>query len=390
MGLPELTAAAAATFRTLYGRPPLWLVAAPGRVNLIGEHTDYNDGLVLPLAIDRHTVIAAGPAALPLDGCRVHSLALDASGRFFLDRPPARGEPTWLAYLRGVCTILGERGFPVPVFEAVIHSDLPVGGGLSSSAALTMAMTTLLAAAAGVDLPPLERARLCQDVEHRFAGVPCGLMDPWASAAGRADQLLFLDCRSHRLQYVPFTSPDVAIMVLDSGVHHQLASGEYGKRRADCQAAAKLLGLLSLRDASPADLNERQAALGERLFRRARHVVSENRRVEQFLTAVADNDWQEAGELMNASHDSLQTDYEVSCRELDVLVAAARDIGVDGGVWGARMTGGGFGGCTVSLIDPRRFEAIRTALAYRYYAATGIQPRAFVTRPVAGARILSA
>lgn len=386
MALSHLVEPAIDSFRTRFGRAPTWVVSAPGRVNLIGEHTDYNQGLVLPLAIDRHTVIAAAPTFLPEDGNRFYSQSLDESGRFFPGNPAASGEPSWLAYVRGVWDLLGARGACLPPVEAVIHSDIPLGGGLSSSAALTVATATLARTAAGFAIEPLELAQLCQEVEHRYAGVPCGLMDPLCSVLGREDCLLFIDCQSLAVRYIPFHSPAVAVMVLDSGVHHDLAAGEYARRRADCQSAARRMQVASLRALNEADLESHRGVLGDQLYRRARHVVSENRRVEQWLAALENQNWQVAGDLLYASHASLQADYEVSCPELDCLVSLARDIGVAGGVWGSRLTGGGFGGCTVSLIDPQRFDAIRTAIAYRYFEATGIQPRMFMSRPVAGAR----
>ena len=389
MGLADLVPESVDSFRTRFHRAPRWIVAAPGRVNIIGEHTDYNDGLVLPMAIDRHTVIAAAPAGIPQEGCRFYSKSFDELGRFFPERPAASGEPAWLRYVRGAWSLLAARGAAIPAVDAVIHSDIPAGAGLSSSAALTVAAATLARTAADFSIEPLELAKLCQEVEHRFAGVPCGLMDPLCSLLGRADCLLLIDCQTQSTRHIPFASAEVAILVLDSGVHHQLAAGEYARRRADCQSAARQLRVTSLRNVSSVQLSAARNDLEDILFRRARHVVSENLRVEQFLTALQGRDWLTAGELMYASHASLQTDYEVSCPELDLLVELARDVGIAGGVWGARLTGGGFGGCTVNLIDPRKYDAIRTAIAYRYFAATGIQPRAFLSRPTAGAHVLT-
>ncbi len=242
------------------------------------------------------------------------------------------------------------RGLEVPPFEAVIQSTVPLGGGLSSSAALEVATATLIEAMLGKPLVPVQKARLCQEAEHKFAGVPCGIMDQFSSALCIADHLMLLDCRSQEVKLVPFTAPDISVLITNSNVKHELTGGEYAQRRVQCEAAAKTLGVTTLREANMPQLEAARERLGDVNFRRARHVVSEIERTVKAADAFSAGRWGEVGQLMYASHDSLRDDYEVSCPELDLLVVLAKELGPDGGVIGSRMTGGGFGGCTVSLV----------------------------------------
>ncbi|HSS39166.1 MAG TPA: galactokinase, partial [Polyangia bacterium] len=271
--------AAARIFTERYGIAPRWLAVAPGRVNLIGEHTDYNGGYVLPLAIDRHVVIAAAPAAGDGGGrLRVYSAALDTSVDIRLDGSEPPGEPTWANYLRGVVRAFADRGLALGSIDAAIVSDLPLGGGLSSSAALEVATATLLEKAAGVTLDPQEKARLCRQAEHDFAGVPCGVMDQLASVIGDAAGALLIDCRSEAVRVIPFADPKVSVLICNTNMKHALADGAYARRRTECAEASRQLGVATLRDATPAMVEAANGALDAVVARRARHVTTENLR----------------------------------------------------------------------------------------------------------------
>ncbi|HEY2827024.1 MAG TPA: galactokinase [Pirellulales bacterium] len=380
-------------FRKRCSRDPQYVVAAPGRVNLIGEHTDYNGGFVLPMAIERYVVIAAAkstnhcdeagrPAAWVYSGDKGDAALLQISGTI---NP---GPASWSNYVQGVIAGFVKRGFTVPAFEAVILSTVPLGGGLSSSAALEVATATLLETMLGQSLEPIQKALLCQEAEHKFAGVPCGIMDQFSSALCTVDHLMLLDCQSQEVKLVPFESPDVTVMISNSNVKHELTGGEYAQRRAQCEAAAKLLGVATLRDASMSKLESARERLGDVNYRRARHVVGEIERTVKASQAISAGRWNEVGQLMYASHESLRDDYEVSCQELDVLVALAKEIGQDGGLIGSRMTGGGFGGCTVSLVHTGSAGRVAETIYERYRKQTGIEPTIFASRPAQGARVL--
>ena len=392
MTLTELSESTAAQFAKIYGRSPRWIAAAPGRVNVIGEHTDYNDGFVLPMAIERYTVIAADPSAGVAPRVQLRSTAANG-GPVVIDltkplRPFARG--AWANYPAGVLAGFVARGISPGGFDALIQSTVPLGGGLSSSAALEVATATLLEAMTGRTLDPVEKALLCQQAEHQYAGVPCGIMDQFISVMGRKDQLLLLDCRSRRTELVPMSDPSVALLVTNTNVKHELGSGQYAGRRAQCGAAAKALGVSSLRDATTVMLEQAKSRMEEVVFRRARHVIGEIGRTTQAAREIRASNWTGAGELMYASHYSLRDDYEVSCAELDAVVEIARGIGAKGGVYGCRMTGGGFGGCTVALVKTDAVDSITKKIAGDYRRKTGIEAALFVSRPAAGATILKA
>ena len=378
--LATLAAAARDRFAASFGRPPTLLVAAPGRVNLIGEHTDYNDGFVLPMAIDRHLVAAAAPA----EGrrWRVVSAQLQSRAELALDLPFVRGDPPWADYLRGVLAGFAERGVPLPALDVVLESDLPAGGGLSSSAALEVAAATLIEAAAGHPLAGLDRARLCQRAEQ-WAGVPCGIMDQLVAVAGRPGAALLIDCQSERFQEIALAQDEIAVLVTDCGVRHALGDGEYARRRQECTEAARLLGVVSLRAASGEQLAA--ATLPPPLDRRARHVIGENARVLAFVQAFERRDFAAAGALLYDSHRSLRDDYQVSCPELDALVDIAGSLGPAAGVLGARLTGGGFGGCTITLVERPRLPEVAAAIAAGYQRRTGRRTAPFVVRAAGGA-----
>jgi galactokinase len=371
--------------RTRFGRESNFRVAAPGRVNLIGEHTDYNDGFVFPIAIERYVAVAASYPGGTDARLLVHSDAVDASVDISLGSRPQGGEPQWANYVRGVVAGFQDRGHDLPSLDLAITSSVPLGAGLSSSAALEVAIASILEAAIGVRLDPLDKARLCQTAERDYARVPCGLMDQMASVFGRREHALFIDCRSQTTTMVPLRDPSVSVLVCNTNVRHTLANGEYAKRRAECQQATQVLGVLSLRDATVDQVVGAAQQLGDSLFRRARHVVTENQRALEFADALAGGDVSRAGRLMVRSHASLRDDYQVSCRELDILVDAAERLTTTCGMYGSRMTGGGFGGCTVSLVETASVEEVVSRLTDRYREATGRLLNAFVTRPSEGA-----
>ena len=386
MTLDQLAKRTAAQFAERFGHSPRWTVGAPGRVNIIGEHTDYNDGFVLPMAIERWTVIAAGPS----QGSKaiVHSVALNSSADFDLSKPIERGHPEWSNYMRGVVAGFQRLGRKIDGFEAVMDSTVPLGSGLSSSAALEVATATLLETINGPALDPVEKALLCQRAEHEFAGVPCGIMDQFTSTLARSNHLLLLDCRSRKLEFVPMKDPSLAVLIVNTNVRHALASGEYAQRRAQCEAAAKALNVPALRDGNLQQLEDARDKMEPLVFRRARHVITEIERTLAAARGIAESDWPKVGELMYASHASLRDDYEVSCPELDAVVEIAQDIGSAGGVIGCRMTGGGFGGCAVALVRAEALDAIIERMTAGYRARTKREPGLFVSRAAGGAQVV--
>jgi galactokinase len=348
---------------------------APGRVNLIGDHTDYNDGFVLPLAIGRECIVRSEART---DGrVRLRSLhhgmpdvdvAADGSDQ------PADVEPHWGRYAAGVVRVLAERGRPPVGIDAVVSSTVPLGAGLSSSAALEVSLALALNHAAGFELEPLELARACQESEHVATGVPCGIMDQLASILGRRDHALLIDCRSLEVDYVPLP-PDVDVLAVHSGVARTLELSEYAERRAACEAAARRLGVPALRDATLEQVADDP---------RARHVVTANARVLAAGKALAAGDVEAVGRLLSESHASLRDDFEVSTPELDALCAALEDAGA----LGARLTGAGFGGCAVALTRSQDTDRIVAAAAAAYRDATGLEPTPFVCRAAGGASIV--
>ncbi|MGL4941689.1 MAG: galactokinase [Thermoguttaceae bacterium] len=387
--LTTLAASARETFQRLYGRPATVVVAAPGRVNLIGEHTDYNDGFVFPMAIERFTVIAAAPSRGP--NTTLRSIAFDDSATVLIDGTARPTEKVvWSSYVQGVLQFAFEAGVKVDPFDAVIVSDVPLGGGLSSSASLEVATATLLETLSGRRLDPAQKALLCQKAEHKFAHMPCGIMDQFISTMAEAGKAMLLDCRSRVPSMVPLDAPDVAVLIINSNVKHQLTGSEYPTRRRQCETAAKILGKPSLRDVTMPFLDQHRAAFasasdGEVCIRRARHVVTENDRTLAMADALREREWKRCGELMRESHVSMRDDFEISCPEIDILVDLANSTS---GVWGSRMTGGGFGGCTVSLVESRLADEIASSVAAAYKNKTGIAPSAFVTRAACGAAVL--
>ena len=387
--LQHLAAETAQEFTKNYGRPPRWIVAAPGRVNVIGEHTDYNDGFVLPMAIEYYAVMAAdrAPAGSIIEIRDVSGVApvlVDVAGAV------VTGEPKWGNYPRGVMAGFLKAGFILPGLDVLLHSTVPLGGGLSSSAALEVATATLLETVTGKKLDPVAKALLCQKAENDFAGVPCGIMDQFISVMGRANHLLLLDCRSHTTELVPMNDAAVSLLIINTNVRHELTGGGYAQRRIQCEQAAKILGVSALRDATPDQLEQAKGKLDETVYRRARHVIGEIERTVHAAEGVRASNWTAVGQLMYASHASLRDDYEVSCPELDAVVDIAEEISFKGGVYGCRMTGGGFGGCAVALVKTELVEALSAKIAADYKKRTKIGATLFVSRPAAGATVIKA
>ncbi len=384
--LADLVSDAAAGLAERFGSKASITAAAPGRVNLIGEHIDYCDGFVMPFAIDRYIVIAGCPNGT-LEG-RVTSAIGEDVALLDLTKPEEPGAPKWANYIRGVVRGFQNRGHHIPGFDAYIISSVPGGAGLSSSAALECAVATFLEGLLDTVLQTKEKALLCQKAEHDFAGVPCGIMDQFASAFGKPNRLVLIDCQAGEPELVPFENPDLTVLISNTMVHHELSDGGYAARRKHTEDGLKILGKASWRDVTAADVQSNWDALGDPINRRSRHVVGEISRTIAAAAALARNDFETLGPLMAASHDSLRDDFEVSCRELDIMVEIARKIGRNGGVIGARMTGGGFGGSTVTLCESRKATEIAATLAAEYKKATNIEPQIFASRPSMGAHLV--
>ena len=363
-------------FQDAFHGDPEVISLSPGRVNVIGEHVDYNGGWVLPAAINRHTVIVA--RRRPDRRIRLQSTAYMEQTTCSLDA--LDGSRDWSSYVRGVIAGLLGEGFAVPGFDAFIDGTIPVGGGLSSSAALEAATALLGLKLAGAEMDRMALAKLCQRAEHAYAGVPCGIMDQAAVLNAAAGNLLLLDCRDETFTQAPFAGGDWQLMVVNSKVAHALASGEYAKRRTACHEAAHLLGIASLRELSPAGLDSvlSHPALTPEMQRCVRHVVSENERVLRTVAALAEGDFAQAGEHLKASHASLRDDYRVSCPELDFIAA---HLSAQPGVAGCRMTGGGFGGSCIALVQSDAVSRLESSIRNAYQIKFGMTPESFTTTP---------
>ncbi|WEF34341.1 galactokinase [Pseudoduganella chitinolytica] len=377
-----------AAFAAVFGGAPAVVVQAPGRVNLIGEHTDYNDGLVLPCAIDYRTVIAASGRA----DRTVRIVAADygnAIDEFSLDAPiERRDEPMWANYVRGVIDVLVKRGLPMRGLDLAISGDVPQGAGLSSSASLSVAVGRVFATLPGFEgLSPIDIALIAQQAENDFVGCKCGNMDQIISASGVLGHALLIDCRSLQTQPVPIPA-GAAIMIFHSHVERGLVDSEYNTRRRQCEEVARHFGVPALRDVDLAMLEARGGELDPLALRRARHVVTENARVEAAGKALAAGDLARMGELMAASHVSMRDDFEITVPLIDQLVEiVGKVIGTSGGV---RMTGGGFGGCVVALVPAGQVEAVSAAVAREYCGPEGQQATIYVCSAAAGAGVVAA
>ncbi|MXY28108.1 galactokinase [Candidatus Poribacteria bacterium] len=402
--------AAKQKFETIFGASPRCVVSAPGRVNLIGEHTDYNDGYVFPVAIDKYIHIAM--RARTDRRAVLHALDVNESFELNLDalRPVPPKAPTWSYYLIGVASLLQESGNKIAGIDAVIIGDVPIGAGLSSSAALSVsaALAFLTSAipqsspnAAVSEARKKELAAVCQRVEHEFVGVNCGIMDQTISLLGRADHGLFLDCRSLAYEHVPLNLGAHCIAICNTKVKRELAASEYNKRRAECERGVDILsqwlpGISSLRDITLSDFKKREGKLPALTQKRCGYVIEENTRVLDAVSTLKARNQQTSekiddpliafGKLMNASHKGLRDDYAVSCRELDLLTDIARDVE---GVIGTRMTGAGFGGCTVSILHRDALETFRTRITTEYRKQTGIEPEIYLCNISNGAQVFN-
>ncbi len=377
----DLAAEVQAAFEQAFGRPPVGLWRAPGRVNLIGEHTDYNQGFVLPMAIDRAVVVAAAPRTDRQVRLQAINLEEGRQVLFGLDGLQPSPETRWSNYARGVLAMLERAGHRLGGLDLVYAGDVPIGAGLSSSAAVEVAIATAATDLFGLDLPVLELARLCQKAEHEFAGTQCGLMDQLISAAGQAGHALLIDFRTLNWEAVPLPAGK-DVVICDTGKRRGLADSAYNERRAQCEEGARRLGVASLRDLDVATLEARAGELPPLLRRRCRHVVHENARTQRAAEALRQGDVALVGRLMVESHASLRDLYEVSSEELDLMAALAQ---AQPGCWGARMTGGGFGGCAVALVDREATAAFCEAVSTRYERMAQRSSTLYVCQPSAGA-----
>ncbi|MEM0896712.1 MAG: galactokinase [Verrucomicrobiota bacterium] len=355
--LTDLQSRAEAAFLEQFGADPTHVAVAPGRVNLIGEHVDYEGGLVMPMAIDRFSVIMAGRN--DRGALRLWSSLDDSFEEIDLGDLLEPIPGSWTNYVAGVMAEFQKRGMAVPGIDLAVGSNLPVGAGLSSSASLEVATSLVMESITGAEITNRERAEMARDAEHHFAGVPCGIMDQMAVTHGREGHAILLDCASMEVEEVSLP-PGLEVLVLNTCTEHALADGEYARRRDECDAAKEVLGVEQLRNSGLQAVEAAKAALGDKGYRRARHVVSEIARVRNFEGALGRGDFPKLGELMTASHLSLRDDFEVSCRELDVMQEIASQTP---GVIGARMTGGGFGGCIVAICEGRSGEISSSVLA---------------------------
>lgn len=378
-----------AAFTQRFSGAPSFVARGPGRVNLIGEHTDYNEGFVLPCALPFDVLIAARPRAD--ETVVLHSLNFDADASFPLDDIEQTG-PRWAQYVKGVAWAMQQEGLTLRGLDMVIEGDVPVGSGLSSSAALEMAACTAFAHAGGLELDGPRKARIGKKVENEFIGVPSGIMDQFISAMGRAGHALFLDCRDLSHDHIPFDTEaaGLALVVADTAKRRALAESVYGDRVRECAEAVKILaqflpGIQSLRDVTFDQFQVYQPKLPDVIRRRARHVVTENARVLGSVDALRFGAIEGLGAMMNASHDSLRDDYEVTGEHLDAMVEESRKIP---GVLGSRMTGAGFGGCTVTLLRAEALEQFLAEVPARYKERTGVDPALYPVAPADGAGIV--
>jgi len=367
-----------AHFESRFGEAPRWVIRAPGRVNLIGEHTDYNDGFVMPLAIGRAIWIALRPR----DDSTVSVHSLDYNETCEFDLTALKHEDAgWIEYMKGTAHVLQEAGFTLGGWEGVMQGDVPLGAGLSSSAALEVATARTFATVSDLPWDPAKMALLCQKAENEWIGVNCGIMDQMISACGTVDHAMLLDCRTLERREAAFP-PGVAVVVLDTSTRRGLVDSQYNERRASCEAAAEFFGVKALRDVTPATVDERAAEMDDMILRRARHVVTENDRTERAAEAMDSGNAKLLGQLMNESHVSLRDDYEVSNEALDVMVEAA---GQHPACIGARMTGAGFGGCAVAVVEADAADDFVEKTVAAYKAKTGNDPAVYVCQATAGA-----
>ena len=369
-----------------FGRTPT-VSRAPGRVNLIGEHTDYNDGFVMPAALEFATLTAASQR--PDRRLTVYSMIMDETREFDLDAPPQGASGDWSDYVIGVALTLEMSGRRLSGADLIIWSDVPLGAGLSSSAALEVSVAHALLSESGLEFDPIEVAQICQRAEDDFVGMRCGVMDQYISCCGVAGHALLIDCRSLSSRHVAI-APNLRLLIANSNVRHQHAGGEYNLRREACEEGVRLLSRLigpitALRDVTPEQLEAKRRKLPELIYRRCRHIVTENARVLEAERALNAGDFVACGRAMNASHVSMQKDFEITCPKVDMLAGLAQTVK---GVYGSRMTGGGFGGCVVSLVEASAVDKATQILTDGYRIATGLDTDIFVCAPSDGVRLI--
>src|SRR3954462_8153735 len=377
-------------FRAKYGSTSSpRIFRAPGRVNLIGEHTDYNGGFVMPAAIEFCTLVAAAPSED--EKLTIHSVEFNETKTFELSDQSPSAQHHWSDYVRGVAIQLQGAGIPIKGANLLVSGNVPIGSGLSSSASVEVATAYALVSLSGVAPDRRTLATLCQRAENEFVGARCGIMDQFVSAHGQRGHALMLDCRTLDYELLPLPE-GVRLVICNTMVKHQLASGEYNVRRRQCEEGVALLRqsfptLQELRDVTPEMLEEHADILSPIIYRRCRHVVREDARVLKAAKALRDSELTVFGKLMYESHESLRDDYEVSCPELDAMVAIASDVE---GTTGARMTGGGFGGCTINLVKASATEQFQATVAENYRKQTGIEPAIYITQASDGASEITA
>ncbi len=367
-------------FQQHFNQPPSFIVRAPGRVNLIGEHTDYNDGFVLPMTIDRAMWIALRPR----DDHRVLLYSIDFENHIEFSLDTIKHNKGWGEYVRGVAWALQGTGFPLEGWEGVISSDIPIGAGLSSSAALEIATAKAFSVVGNWKFTPESMARIGQKAENEWVGANTGIMDQMISAAGKADHALLIDCRDLTTRHIPLPA-ETAVVIMDTSTRHAHTDSGYNERREQCEAAANYFGVSHLRDVTMDQFDLRSADLGDLPRRRARHVISENERVLRAVAAMIAGDVVEMGQLMNDSHISMRDDFEITNNELNIMAHLAQ---TQPGCFGARMTGGGFGGCAVALVEKSITPSFVDQVTASYQEKTGLQPHVFICRPTNGAELI--
>jgi len=376
----------AVEFAYRFGRAPT-VSRAPGRVNLIGEHTDYNDGFVMPAALEFATLTAASQRSDRR--LQVYSMIMDETREFDLDSPPPGPTGDWSDYILGVALMLESSGRNLSGADLIIWSDVPIGAGLSSSAALEVSCAHALLTESGFPFDPIEIAQLCQRAENDFVGMRCGVMDQYISCCGVAGHALLIDCRSLESRHVAI-APNLRLLIANSRVRHQHAGGEYNLRREACEEGVRLLSrylgpIQALRDVTPKQLEAKRRKLPELIYRRCRHIVTENARVLEAERALGSGDFVACGRAMNASHISMRDDFEITCPEVDMLAGLAQTVK---GVYGSRMTGGGFGGCTISLIEASAVDKASQILIDGYRIGMGRDVDIYVCAPSEGAGLI--
>ena len=370
-------------FKEIFSTLPR-LFKAPGRINLIGEHTDYNEGFVLPAGIDKYCHLAIAES----ENKRYKIIAADLDERNSFDvLPHQKSTPHWMNYIWGVMHAFNKRGFQIPPFNAVVQSDIPLGAGLSSSAALEVVFAKAFNELFQCGLSNIELTSIAKEAENNFVGLQCGIMDMFASVHAKLDHAIKLDCRDLSFNYVPLKLAGNKILLIDTCIKHELASSEYNKRRLECEAAvAKLkfhgIEADSLRQVNLDNLTSIKSSLSDIEFKRASYVVEENDRLNQFVQAISMSNWRDAGNLLYASHNGLKNDYQVSCEQLDFLVEKVKSID---GVWGGRLMGGGFGGCTINLVETEKMEEITSIITAAYHKQFGVDPKYYIASTGDGA-----